>query len=212
MFDLTNALKPFSNLVRDLQANHREKIRAHLLSLSDTDRTLRFGMHTSDDVIDHYVNGIDFEHDSVFGVFDNKLELIGFAHLGYSRYSSTPSTQTAEFGVSVSERGRGKGVGSALFHRAAIHARNTHVEILYVHCLSTNKVMMHIAKKAGMEIEYSYGEADAYLRLMPPDSSSIVSEVVQAEVADLDYIIKSNYKQTKKAFHQLWPFATEEKV
>lgn len=210
MFNLSKSLKTHSILVRELHAGHREKILAHLLELSDDDRTLRFGMYTSDEVIERYVAGIDFLNDSVFGVFDNNLRLIGLAHLGYPLFGNQ-TNKTAEFGVSVSEVGRGKGIGSALFKRAATHARNTNIGILYVHCLSSNKVMMHIAKKAGMDIEFSYGEADAYLRLTPPNNASIMSEAVQAQVADIDYAIKRNFKNSKSIFLNFWPFATSTK-
>ena len=210
MFNLSKSIKTRGILVRELHSGHREKILTHLLELSDTDRTLRFGMYTSNEVIERYVAGIDFLNDSVFGVFDNELRLIGLAHLGYPLFGNQ-TNKTAEFGVSVSEAGRGKGIGSALFKRAATHARNTNIEILYVHCLSSNKVMMHIAKKAGMDIEFSYGEADAYLRLMPPDNSSIISEAVQAQVADIDYAIKRNFKNSKNIFLNIWPFATSTK-
>ena len=210
MFNLSKSIKTHGILVRELHTGHREKILTHLLELSDTDRTLRFGMYTSNEVIERYVAGIDFLNDSVFGVFDSKLHLIGLAHLGYPLFGNQ-TNKTAEFGVSVSQTGRGKGIGSALFKRAAMHARNTNIEILYVHCLSSNKVMMHIAKKAGMDIEFSYGEADAYLRLMPPDNASIMSEAVQAQVADIDYAIKRNLKNSKNIFLNLWPFATSTK-
>ena len=210
MFNLSKSIKTHSILVRELHAGHRDKIRTHLLGLSDEDRTLRFGMYTSDDVIDRYVSGIDFLNDSVFGVFDIELNLIGLSHLGYPLFGNQ-SNKTAEFGVSVSQSGRGKGIGSVLFKRAAIHARNTHIEILYVHCLSSNKVMMHIAKKAGMTIEFSYGEADAYLRLTPPNNASIMSEAVHAQVADIDYAIKRNFKNSKNIFLNLWPFAPSTK-
>ncbi len=210
MFNLSKSIKTHGILVRELHTGHREKILTHLLELSDTDRTLRFGMYTSNEVIERYVAGIDFLNDSVFGVFDSKLHLTGLAHLGYPLFGNQ-TNKTAEFGVSVSQTGRGKGIGSALFKRAAMHARNTNIEILYVHCLSSNKVMMHIAKKAGMDIEFSYGEADAYLRLMPPDNASIMSEAVQAQVADIDYAIKRNLKNSKNIFLNLWPFATSTK-
>lgn len=210
MFNLSKSIMTRGILVRELHAGHREKILTHLLELSDADRTLRFGMYTSNEVIERYVAGIDFLNDSVFGVFDNELRLIGLAHLGYPLFGNQ-TNKTAEFGVSVSEAGRGKGIGSALFKRAATHARNTNIEILYVHCLSSNKVMMHIAKKAGMDIEFSYGEADAYLRLMPPDNSSIISEAVQAQVADIDYAIKRKFKNSKNIFLNIWPFATSTK-
>ena len=207
MFNLSKTLGPRSILVRELHAGHREKILSHLMGLSEEDRTLRFGMHTSDEIINSYVEKIDFFTDAIFGVFDSTLQLIGFAHLAYPPVGGLSNNKTAEFGVSVSKSGRGQGIGSALFKRAAIHARNTQIEILYVHCLSSNKVMMHIAKKAEMDIEFAYGEADAYLRLKPATNASIVSEAVQAQAADIDYVIKRNFKQSKLMFSNLWPFS-----
>ena len=55
------------------------------------------------------------------------------------------------------------------------------------------------------------GEADAYLRLVPPDNSSIISEAVQAQVADIDYAIKRKFKNSKNIFLNIWPFATSTK-
>ena len=85
--------------------------------------------------------------------------------------------------MSVLESARGRGIGSKLFERAAIRSRNTQVSMLYMHCLSRNSTMMHIAKKSGMKIEYAYGEADAYLSLTPADQSSIIAEMLQEQAA-----------------------------
>ena len=193
-------------LIRELHAGHAEKIRLHFKSLGSEDRLLRFGMYTSDEMLDKYVNTINFHRDAIFGVFDNNLNLIGCAHLGYPT-SNLVVNSTAEFGVSVIAEGRGKGVGSALFKRAAIHARNTNIKVLYVHYLSRNKVMMHIAKKAGMSIEFSFGEADAYLTLPPSTNTSLVAEAVQAQVADIDYALKKNIRHSKSFFLNAFSFA-----
>ena len=179
-------------LVLELSHAHIEKIREHLLELGENDRRLRFGMHASDTFINSYVDGFNFNKDSFFGVIDSGLKIIGLAHLAYGSVDYDQS-HTAEFGVSVSENGRGFGVGTALFKRAAIHARNTNINILYVHCLSSNAAMMHIARKAGMEVDYSYGEADAYLRLPPSNPQSIMLEAMQDQSAIIDYSIKQGF-------------------
>ena len=108
--------------------------------------------------------------------------------------SVTLKARVAEFGVSVAASARGMGVGTALFERAAIHCRNADIDTLYMHCLSSNKVMMHIAKKAGMEIHRDYGEADAYLKLMPAGPGSMMHEALQEQVATLDYTVKANIR------------------
>ena len=56
--------------VRELHAGYREAILNHLLQLNEEDRRLRFGTQTPDEVIAHYVEGLDFNKDVVFGVFD----------------------------------------------------------------------------------------------------------------------------------------------
>ncbi|WP_231968613.1 GNAT family N-acetyltransferase [Polynucleobacter necessarius] len=70
--------------------------------------------------------------------------------------------------MSVLPEGRAQGLGSALLQRSVVHSRNN-IQILYVHCLANNKAMMHLAQKAGMTVEFAYGDADAYLR--PPSKS-----------------------------------------
>jgi len=187
--------RPKMILVLELNRSHLEMMRAHLLSLGENDRRLRFGMHATDLFINAYVDTFNFSRDCFFGVIDSSLTIIGLAHLGYGQ--ELPGQEhTAEFGVSVSEKGRGFGVGTALFKRSAIHARNTNITVLYVHCLSSNAAMMHIARKAGMEVEFSYGEADAYLRLPPGNSQSLILEAMQDQSAIIDYSIKQGLKRT----------------
>jgi RimJ/RimL family protein N-acetyltransferase len=187
--------RPKLILVLELNRSHHEMMRSHLLSLGENDRRLRFGMHATDLFINSYVDSFNFSRDCFFGVIDNSLTVIGLAHLSYGQ-ELLGQPDTAEFGVSVSENGRGFGVGTALFKRSAIHARNTNISILYVHCLSSNAAMMHIARKSGMEVEYSYGEADAYLRLPPGNSQSIILEAMQDQSAIIDYSFKQSFKRT----------------
>jgi RimJ/RimL family protein N-acetyltransferase len=194
-------------LVRELSVNDRERLLDHFLSLGGDDRLLRFGQLTPDHVIHNYVRTIDFHRDTVFGVFDRNLDLVGVGHLAY--LPDEDAKRTAEFGVSVVERARGQGIGSKLFERAAIRSRNTHVSMLYMHCLSRNRTMMHIAKKSGMKIEYAYGEADAYLTLAPADQSSILSEMLEEQAAAFDYALKRQARQTSTLIESLLPAELE---
>ncbi|MGF6243306.1 MULTISPECIES: GNAT family N-acetyltransferase [Paraburkholderia] len=192
-------------LVRELTAVDRERLLTHFLALAEDDRLLRFGQIVPDHVIENYVRAIDFTRDTVFGVFDNQLQLVGVGHLAY--LPAEGDKRTAEFGVSVLESVRGQGIGSRLFERAAIRSRNTHVTTLYMHCLSRNSTMMHIAKKAGMKIEYAYGEADAYLTLPPADQSSIIAEMLQEQAAVFDYALKRQARQASRIFESFLPAA-----
>ena len=185
--------------VRELHAGHRESILRHFLQLNADDRHLRFGTQTPDEVIERYVDGLDFSHDTIFGIFDSQLNIVGLAHLAYLP-SFKSNARAAEFGVSVLPEGRGKGFGTALLGRAAVHARNTRVETLFVHCLANNKAMMRLAKKAGMSVEFTYGDADAYLKLPPANPSTIVEEAANVQWADFDYALKENLKRSNDAW------------
>jgi RimJ/RimL family protein N-acetyltransferase len=192
-------------LVRELSSGDRERLLKHFLALDEDDRLLRFGQIVPDRVIENYVANIDFSRDTVFGVFDDQLALVGVGHLAY--LPDEGSKRTAEFGVSVTESARGRGAGSRLFERAAIRSRNTHVSTLYMHCLSRNSTMMHIAKKSGMKIEYAYGEADAYLSLTPADHGSILTEMLQEQAAVFDYAIKRQTRRASQMFQAFMPTA-----
>ena len=185
--------------VRELHAGYRQEILNHLLQLNDEDRRLRFGTQTLNEVIEHYVEGLNFNKDVIFGVFDLDLKLIGMAHLAYLP-ELQGQARAAEFGVSVLPKGRAQGIGTALLQRSAVHARNTQIETLYVHCLANNKAMMHLAQKAGMRVEYAYGDADAYLTLPPASTATIVEEAANEQWADMDYALKEGLKRSNQAW------------
>jgi RimJ/RimL family protein N-acetyltransferase len=186
-------------LVRELDDTHRAAVMRHFLTLEADDRHLRFGSPTSDAVIERYVANLNFSRDALFGVFNDALDLIGIAHLAYVP-PEKDSLRSAEFGVSVLRDSRHRGLGATLLARAAVHARNTHIDSLFVHCLAKNKAMMHLAQKLGMRVEFAYGDADAYLILPPANAQSILHEASQEQMADLDYALKANLKQSK----QIW--------
>jgi RimJ/RimL family protein N-acetyltransferase len=185
--------------VRELHAGYRQEILNHLLQLDDEDRRLRFGTQTPDEVIRHYVEGLDFNRDVIFGVFNLDLKLVGMAHLAYLP-ERKGEARAAEFGVSVLPEGRSQGLGTALLQRSAVHSRNTNIETLYVHCLANNKAMMHLAQKAGMTVEYAYGDADACLKLPPANPATIVEEAANAHWAGMDYALKENLKRSNQAW------------
>jgi GNAT superfamily N-acetyltransferase len=101
----------------------------------------------------------------------------------------------AEFGVSVLKKARGRGYGQRLFERAVIHARNEGVEMLFIHALSENRAMLHIASKAGAKLERAGSETDAYLRLPPATFDTRMAELLEEQVAQTDYTLKQQAKR-----------------
>jgi len=188
-------------LVKELSERDRRRILRHFLALDSNDRLLRFGSMIPDEQIQAYVARIDFRRDIVFGVVNRVFQLVGVGHLAFAAADKGKPTQkarVAEFGVSVSASARGQGVGSRLFQRAAIHCRNADVDTLYMQCLTSNQTMMHIARKAGMEIKREYGEADAYLQLPPPSPGSVMAEALEEQWAAIDYTVKANARAAVK--------------
>jgi GNAT superfamily N-acetyltransferase len=188
-------------LVKELGERDRRRILRHFLALDDNDRLLRFGSVIPDEAIQNYVARLDFKRDIVFGVVNRVFQLVGVGHLSFAKADKdkpTRKARVAEFGVSVSRSARGQGVGSRLFQRAAIHCRNADVDTLYMQCLTSNATMMHIARKAGMEIKREYGEADAYLQLPPPSPGSVMAEALEEQWAVIDYAVKANARAAAK--------------
>ncbi len=188
--DLARAL---ATPIKELGESERPLYLAHLVSLGEQDRYLRFGSPLSDSSIERYVAQINFATDTLFGVFDDTLDLAAaghFAPIPDRAEDGEPVQRAAEFGLSVGANARGKGLGTALFLRAAAHARNLGIGMLFMHCLSENRAMMRIARKAGMDIQQAHGEADAYLTLKPGDIASAIEEGVQRQIALFDFAVK----------------------
>lgn len=178
-------------VTRELGRLERGKLLAHFLALEAEDRRLRFGLPLSDDSIAKYVASIDFGRDAVFGVFDDELHLAGAAHLARAE-------EHAELGVSVLPSHRGRGVGAALLERAHTHARNWGIGTLFMHCLTENAAMMHLAREQNMRIVAASGEADAHLTLQPANPASLAQALFAERVGLFDYALKSQFDAARR--------------
>jgi GNAT superfamily N-acetyltransferase len=138
----------------------RASLAAHFLALGEEDRRLRFGVNLPDVSLRAYVARLDFRSDRLFGVHDGNMELVAVAH-------AAPGEAGSELGLSVLPGWRGQGVGNALFRRAVSFLRKRGTQAVFVHCLAENAAMLHLARKNGMHVAFSGGEADAYLALQP---------------------------------------------
>ena len=179
--------------IAPLTAEHLPKVLTHLLSLSAHDRYLRFGYTATDEHIHRYVNGLNFDRDEIYGIFNSNLDIVAMAHLALMK---EPGREfSAEFGVSVLAYARGRGYGARLFERAVIHARNEKVYQMYIHALSENAPMIRIARKSGAQIERDGAETEAFLRLPKRDLDSRVTEFVADQFAKTNYSIKEDAKR-----------------
>jgi len=180
--------------IRSLGERHRDRILEHLLALAPRDRYLRFGYPASDEQVEAYVAGIDFDRDELFGIFNRKLALVGNAHLAFP-VTADGAPVRAEFGVSVLDSGRGRGFGTRMLEIAMLRARNRGAKALLIHALSENAAMLHVARKAGASVVRDGNEAEAVLALPPDDFASRVGELFEQHAAELDYQLKVHAQQ-----------------
>jgi RimJ/RimL family protein N-acetyltransferase len=179
--------------IRTIGPRERDRIAQHLLALSPHARYLRFGYAASDEQVQHYVDGLDFERDELFGIYNRRLDLIAMAHLAFPPAEQRPDC--AEFGVSIAEHARGRGYGTRLFERAVIAARNAGIGRLFIYALSENAAMLKIVHRAGATIARCDSEAEAHLELPAATLDSRMSEIVQQHYAQVDYQLKTHAKQ-----------------
>lgn len=176
--------------IRSLSPRHRERIAAHLLALPERDRYLRFGYAAGDAQIQRYVDGLDFDRDEVFGVFNRRLVLIALAHLAYPRPDQSAGSNAAEFGGSVLPAVRGRGYGARLFEHAMLHARNRGLDTMFIHALSENTTMLHIARRAGAVVQRDGSDSEAFLQLPHDTLASRMEQWVGEGAAAIDYSLK----------------------
>lgn len=182
--------------IRSLAEQHRSRVLTHLLALDPQDRHLRFGHVASDEQIEKYVAQLDFERDEVFGIFDARLRLVALSHLAFAT-----DHRSAEFGVSVHPRVRGRGVGSRLFEHAVTHARNRGARSMAIYLARENTAMLSIVRNSGAKVSYEGSEVLAQLQLPPDTLGSQLEALVESQAADLDY----RFKLQVLRLDQLWP-------
>jgi ribosomal protein S18 acetylase RimI-like enzyme len=182
--------------MRSLNGTHREEVCKHLLALNTRDRVLRFAHAASDDQIRHYAEQIDYAHDEVFGVFDRRLELVAMAHLAFAH-----DGLSAEFGVSVLARVRGRGFGARLFEHAVMHARNRGVSAMVIYVARDNEPMLSILRRAGATLSFDGAEATGRLPLVANTLSTQVGALLERHAAEFDYQLKLQVQRLDR----LWP-------
>lgn len=175
--------------IRTLGQRHRTRVVEHLLALDQEGRSLRFGHLASDERIRHYAEQLDFARDLVFGIFDRRLRLVAMAHLAFDSAGALVG-RSCEFGVSVLEHQRGRGLGSRLFQHAVVHARNRGVRTMLIHLARENASMLSMVRRAGAAVRFEGSEAMAELPLPADTLGSQIEELLGHQAAEFDYRLK----------------------
>lgn len=164
---------------------HEDMVIEHLHSLEGEDRRLRFGGHASNEFITHYVkHSFDDENSQWFGCV-SRAKIVSACHVAIHNGE-------AELGCSVNADHRGKGLAQRMFDRAITYLRSNGVTNVYMHCLTENDTMRHIAKKNEMTIVSCYGESDARVEVHPATPMTAMKDAYLDRMSIYDMMFRSN--------------------
>jgi GNAT superfamily N-acetyltransferase len=175
--------KRTSLFVRALTPSELPNYVEHLLRLDSADRRMRFGFPIGDTGMRALVQRIDLRTGHILALFDD-IDVVAAAHIGRA------SDDVAELALSVDREWRGRGVGSELFARAVLWARNRGIRQAIVYCLSENQAMRHIVRKAGGQMTVAAGEIEGQLELLPGTPLSLLVEEAFERSAWLGLFLK----------------------
>lgn len=173
-------------VIRKLMPWESDLLRDHLLRLDPESRRCRFFSGVSDDTVAAYAETALGSDAIVHGFFEAGV-LRGAAELRLLADGS------GEVAVTVEEPWRLTGVGTALFGRLLLTARNRGITGLVMTCLPSNRGMQRLA--ARFEGKISYASGDVFANVDTPaatpvsfwreawsDGSSMAASVFDAQV------------------------------
>lgn len=178
---------------RKLSAHDVGRIVKHLCSLQGEDRRLRFGGTVSDSYITDYVETSFLTESKWFGVDHIDGHLVAACHAAID-------DEQAELGCSVNSEYRGQGLAQLMFDRAVTWLRSKGVTEVYMHCLTENQAMKHIARKNQMTLDSEYGETDALVSVKPATSMTSYEDAALDRMAVYDMIYRTQVGILKKLY------------
>lgn len=162
-------------VIRKLWPGEAALYRDHLLRLTPDDRRLRFGTETDDErVIEHaaraFATGAVIHGFFIDGVPRGAAELCIANH--------RDGLCEAELAFSVEADYRNSGIGSALFGRTLLVARNRGVTTVIMTCLPSNRPMQSVARKFQAKIRYNLADVIGEVKTPMPTPLSLWREMV----------------------------------
>jgi GNAT superfamily N-acetyltransferase len=161
----------------------------HLKNLSDEDRYTRFGYAASLQSIDQMILNIVYNqanHHIFTYYIDGKIA--GFGHLARE-------DTDWELAVSVEREYQGRGVADELMSHMIAWGKTHGVEVVYMHCITENQKIQHLARKHGLRAWERVGhELTARVQLPEPtvfdyttnfvrEQSELASDIVKLQRA-----------------------------
>jgi ribosomal protein S18 acetylase RimI-like enzyme len=169
-----NAPVPRSGWVfRKLWPQDADALAAHLLRLDPQQRSFRFGRAVSDDWVAGYAAATNWFSSVILGCWiAGELRGVGEIKLldhGWPR--------SAEAALSVERRFEGRGIGSELFQRGLLIARNRGIGRVSMLCQPENLRVQRIVRKAQPRLDYNGDQIECEIDLGPATALSIAAEL-----------------------------------
>lgn len=177
-----------SHLVYRLQPHEYPRYREHLLALDEVSRYNRFAYNVSDESIlalctQWETNPKDHK---LFAIENENLDIIAVGHIAFQ-------DGEMELAFSVLKEYQGQGMGSSLMKRCIEWCQNRGIHTGCMTCLATNTAVRKLASKHGVLVK-DHGEVMAGIKIPDPNAVSVMSEVVDSNMAKFDHLGKLQRK------------------
>ena len=146
----------------------------HLLRLDPQQRAFRFGRAVADEWVAHYGADTDWMRSVILGCWIAG-ELRGVGEL--KALDQPWRSRSAEAALSVERAFEGRGIGTELFHRALVIARNRGIGRLYMLCQAENDRVQRITRKLRPRLVVGGDQIECQIDLAPADAFSIAAEL-----------------------------------
>lgn len=145
---------------------------AHLLRLDTEQRALRFGHGVGDAWLAQYGARTDWVRSATLGCWVAG-ELRGVMEL---KMLGPFWARSAEVALSVERAFESRGIGTELFERGIVIARNRGIARAFMLCLPENHSMWRIVQKLQPRVAYGRDQIECEIDLNPPSPLSIAAE------------------------------------
>ncbi len=162
----------------------RFALEAHFAALGTEDLSNRFCHSIKPEAVTKYLDQWSAAGIPSYGIFDPDRALVAVGQFAQS-------ADELEVGLSVLPTYRRKGLARALLCRSASYARARGLKALIIHCLTDNLPMLSLARRIGMTVEISNGEADGHLTLRAATALDFWREIADDQESLANSVVKS---------------------
>ena len=160
-----------------------------LVDIIDHDRYLRFGYNPTNENVTKYLDSAfeDFGKTNMWFIVEEGCNIVASCHVAFNRKS-----KTAELGLTVSPDYRNQKIGQELFIRGITWARMKGAETIFMHCLSENMPVQHIARKGGMTVvTIDPSEKESFITVKKNQVVAGFEDVIFEQMAVYDMIVRN---------------------